>query len=171
MRKGTTPRYFTEEEKKAILYDYLQSGLSQRAIAFKYRLGDRSMLSNWLRQYKSRKDLLPLSSKDLISIWRQPQSHLLFMESSMRSNDGARFRRPPFTQKKKPKPLRNIWRKTLARSSQFFTNLSPERCTLTSMLWNRRSSFPVTVFLPAVWAQREWNSPSRLKGSAPTASN
>lgn len=66
MRKGSTPRYFTEEDKKAILYDYLQSGLSQRAIACKYQLGDRSMLSNWLRQYKSQKDILPLSSKDLI---------------------------------------------------------------------------------------------------------
>lgn len=68
MRKGTTPRYFTEEEKKAILYDYFQSGLSQRAIAYKYQLGDRSMLSNWLRRYKSQKEILPLSSKDLISM-------------------------------------------------------------------------------------------------------
>lgn len=49
MRKGTSPQQFTEEEKKAILYDYLTSGLSQKAIAFKYNLGDRSMLSNWLR--------------------------------------------------------------------------------------------------------------------------
>ena len=47
------------------MYDYLTSGLSQRAIAFKYNLGDRSMLSNWLRKYKSEKDLLPLSSKSL----------------------------------------------------------------------------------------------------------
>lgn len=65
MRKGTNPQQFTEEEKKAILYDYLTSGLSQRAIAFKYNLGDRSMLSNWLRKYKSEKGLLPLSSKSL----------------------------------------------------------------------------------------------------------
>lgn len=65
MRKGTSPQQFTEEEKKAILYDYLTSGLSQKAIAFKYNLGDRSMLSNWLRKYKSENDLLPLSSKGL----------------------------------------------------------------------------------------------------------
>ena len=71
MRKGTSPRYFTEEEKKAILYDYLQSGLSQKAIAYKYELGDRSMLSNWLKRYKFQKDLLPLSSKDLIAMARK----------------------------------------------------------------------------------------------------
>lgn len=65
MRKGTTPQQFTEEEKKAILYDYFTSGLSQRAIAYKYKLGDRSMLSNWLRKYKSEEKLLPLSAKGL----------------------------------------------------------------------------------------------------------
>lgn len=63
MRKGTIPQKFTEEEKKAILYDYFTSGLSQRAIAYKYNLGDRSMLSNWLKKYKSEKDLLLLSPK------------------------------------------------------------------------------------------------------------
>lgn len=92
MRKGTTPRYFTEEEKKAILYDYLQSGLSQRAIAFKYRLGDRSMLSNWLRQYKSRKDLLPLSSKDLISMARKDSQKDSVLELAKMKKEVERLR-------------------------------------------------------------------------------
>ena len=92
MRKGTTPRYFTEEEKKAILYDYLQSGLSQRAIAFKYRLGDRSMLSNWLRQYKSRKDLLPLSSKDLISMARKDSQRDSVLELAKMKKEVERLR-------------------------------------------------------------------------------
>ena len=92
MRKGTTPRYFTEEEKKAILYDYLQSGLSQRAIAFKYRLGDRSMLSNWLRQYESRKDLLPLSSKDLISMARKDSQKDSVLELAKMKKEVERLR-------------------------------------------------------------------------------
>lgn len=71
MRKGTHPRYYSEEEKKAILHDYLQSGLSQQAIAYKYQLGDRSSLSNWLSKYKSQKDLLPLPTKELISMARK----------------------------------------------------------------------------------------------------
>ena len=92
MRKGTTPRYFTEEEKKAILYDYLQSGLSQRAIAFKYRLGDRSTLSNWLRQYESRKDLLPLSSKDLISMARKDSQKDSVLELAKMKKEVERLR-------------------------------------------------------------------------------
>lgn len=92
MRKGTTPRYFTEEEKKAILYDYLQSGLSQRAIAFKYRLGDRSMLSNWLRQYESRKDLLPLSSKDLMSMARKDSQKDSVLELAKMKKEVERLR-------------------------------------------------------------------------------
>lgn len=92
MRKGTTPRYFTEEEKKAILYDYLQSGLSQRAIAFKYRLGDRSMLSNWLRRYESRKDLLPLSSKDLISMARKDSQKDSVLELAKMKKEVERLR-------------------------------------------------------------------------------
>jgi transposase-like protein len=92
MRKGTTPRYFTEEEKKAILYDYLQSGLSQRAIAFKYRLGDRSMLSNWLRQYESRKDLLPLSSKDWMSMARKDSQKDSVLELAKMKKEVERLR-------------------------------------------------------------------------------
>ena len=92
MGKGTIPRYFTEEEKKAILYDYLQSGLSQRAIAFKYRLGDRSMLSNWLRQYESRKDLLPLSSKDLMSMARKDSQKDSVLELAKMKKEVERLR-------------------------------------------------------------------------------
>lgn len=64
------------------MYNYISSCLGQRAIAYKYKLGDRSMLSNWLRKYKSEENLLPLSAKGLkqmakrISKEEQPELQL-----------------------------------------------------------------------------------------------
>jgi transposase-like protein len=54
---------YSEEFKLSVIRDYYSSGMSKYACVRKYELRSDATLLNWLRQYESEKDSLPLQSE------------------------------------------------------------------------------------------------------------